>query len=257
MAQNIQNTKRPDPIPERVGEGMFTDREVEMASLMEWVQWVADKFGRSRALVSHRRHGKTAILERLYNRLFWERDDVMPFYFEITEGIKRIWLQELAEMYLLTFVQQFLAYRTRDADLAFDPNTSPEQLYTIAQDRDEELVTKTLDYWYKENGVSRGIKISRILHNIPHYFASKTKLSIIVMFDEFQRLDQVLYYDEEMTRQCHDYTDTYSAAAESSQAPMLIAGSQVTILTQKALAGAMTGRVGTKYIKRLPLTGAA
>ena len=78
--QSVQAAERPDPIPERVGEGMFTDREREMASLMKWVNLVGQKVGRSRALVSHRRHGKTAILERLYNRVFRERVDVMPFY---------------------------------------------------------------------------------------------------------------------------------------------------------------------------------
>ena len=228
-----------------------------MASLMAWVEQVVEKYGHSRALVSHRRHGKTAILERLYNRLFWERDDVMPFYFELSEGIKRIWMRDLAEIYLYSFLQQYLAYRTRDALLAFKPQISFRCLYEIAEKAGETSVMETIKFWEEENGTSRMLKIAKVMHDIPHRFATETGLSIIVMLDEFQRLDQVLYYDKEMTHQCHDYTDTYSAAAESSRAPMLIAGSQVTILTQKALAGAMTGRVGTKYIKRLPLTGAA
>ncbi|MEM7531005.1 MAG: hypothetical protein AAF639_02410 [Chloroflexota bacterium] len=64
-SQNFPNPDRPDPIPERVGLGIFTDRESEMASLMEWAQMVAEKWGRSRALVSHRRYGKTALRGRL------------------------------------------------------------------------------------------------------------------------------------------------------------------------------------------------
>ncbi|MEM7537455.1 MAG: hypothetical protein AAF639_35120, partial [Chloroflexota bacterium] len=107
-SQNFQQQKRPDPIIERVGKGIFTDREYEMASLMEWAQMVADEYGRSQALVSHRRYGKTAIMERFYNRLFWEFDNVMPFYFELNDDIQQIWIKELAELYLYSFLQQFL-----------------------------------------------------------------------------------------------------------------------------------------------------
>ena len=256
MAQNFQNEEQPDPIQERVGLGMFTDREAEMASLMKWVNLVDQKIGRSRALVSHRRHGKTAIMERLYNRLFWEYDQVMPFYFEISEGVNKISMKDLAEVYLYAFLEQYLAYRTRDATLAFGYQRSFARLRKIAEEIGETIVVDAIDNWVEDDSVSILLKISAVFHDLAHYFASRTGLSIIVMFDEFQRLDQVLYYDEELTRQCHHYTSTFSAAVESSRAPMLLAGSQVTILTQQALAGPMMGRVSVQYIDRLPLTGA-
>ena len=37
IPQAYSTAERPDPIAERVGLGMFTDREREMAELMEWV----------------------------------------------------------------------------------------------------------------------------------------------------------------------------------------------------------------------------
>ncbi|MEM7530710.1 MAG: restriction endonuclease [Chloroflexota bacterium] len=255
--QKINIPDRPNPIAERVGEGMFTDREEEMATLMEWVDHVVNDNGKSEALVSHRRQGKTAIMERFYNRLFWERDNVMPFYFELSEGIYRIWREELADIYLLSFLRQFIAYRTRDAGIAFDPKIAYSELYKIAQEMGETLVTKAIDFWLDDNQSSRAAKSSVIIHQFPHDFAIKSGLRIIVMFDEFQRLNQVVYFDEELTRPHLRYTDTFSAAVESVHAPMLIAGSQVTILTQQALAGAMMGRVGTTYIKRLPIDGCA
>jgi len=250
MSQHIE---RIDPIPERVGKGMFTDREREMDSLMEWSGWVADNVGKSRALVSHRRHGKTAIMERFYNRLFWERDDVMPFYFEL--GERKIWLWELVRRYLFTFLQQFLAYRPRDAMLAFRPTTF-EELHALAEKADEKLVVEAIDHWNKINDSGYTTDIEEIFCNYPHYFASRAGLSIIVMFDEFQRLDQVVYEDEERANQSPPLTGSFATAAESSQAPMLIAGSQVTILTQQALWGAMMGRVGLDRIKRLDTDGA-
>jgi len=257
MSQIIQTTEKPDPIPERVGLGIFTDREREMAWLMDWVDMVAQKFGRSQGLVSHRRYGKTAIMERLYNRLFWERTDVMPFYFELHDGFQKVWMHKLAEIYLHSFLQQYLAYRTRNAGLAFDRVDSFDRLYEIAERHNEPLVIDRIRWWRDDKSLIDAIKIDRVLQDMPRYFASKTGLNIIVMFDEFQRLNQVLYYDEACTRHCANYTDTFSAAAESSVAPMLVAGSQVTILTQVALTGAMLGRVSVDYIERLPMSGAA
>jgi len=255
MLFDLDNREHPDPIPERVGVGMFTDRETQMDFLMNWVDMVGQKIGRSRALISHRRHGKTAIMERLYNRVFWERDDVMPFYYELSRDPR--WIYHFTEDYLRSFLQQFLAYRTRDTTLAFQQNLSLKQISSLAEENNEPLVLETLDYWYSIEDLNDLSHLTRTFRDTPRIFAARTGLSIIVMFDEFQRLDQVLYYDEALTRQCHPYAQSFSIAAESSRAPMLIAGSEVSVLRQKALAGAMIGRVSKRSIKRLPLEGAA
>ncbi|MEM7532654.1 MAG: restriction endonuclease [Chloroflexota bacterium] len=257
MSEYRQDPERPDPIPERVGLGIFTDREDELDWLMTWAESVAQNFGYSQGLVSHRRYGKTAIMERFYNRLFWERIDVMPFYFEIHEGIRQIWIKELAELYLHSFLQQFLAYHTQNPLLAFSQRMSFEHMYTIAEEQNEPVVMAWIDWWENDNRVSDIIKINRVLQDLPRNFAVERGLNVVVMFDEFQRLNQVLYYDEACTRHCANYTDAYSTAAESSKAPMLVAGSQVTALTKEALTGAMLGRVMLRHIKRLPIAGAA
>ncbi|MEM7535561.1 MAG: hypothetical protein AAF639_25520, partial [Chloroflexota bacterium] len=256
ISQDYSTEERPDPIPERVGFGMFTDREREMDRLMKWVNLVGQKVGRSRALVSHRRYGKTAIMERLYNRIFWERTDVMPFYFELHDGIHKIWDKKLADIYFYEFVRQFLAYRTQDASLAFDKSIPREKLYEIAEKHQETSITKRVLWWEKDGNMSDHIKIHSVMHTIIQSVAVETGLSIIVMFDEFQRLNRVVYQDEACTRPYERYTDSFSTAAESSRAPMLIAGSEVTVLTDEALWGSMLGRVGASHIGRLPIAGA-
>ncbi|MEM7536281.1 MAG: restriction endonuclease, partial [Chloroflexota bacterium] len=176
--------------------------------------------------------------------------------FELDDGIHKIWIEELAEIYLYSFLQQFLAYRTKNAVLAFDDFVSFEYLHELAEEADEPLVMRYIDNWMAENREHRKHKSRAILHTMPHRFAMQTGISIIVMFDEFQRLNNVLYQDEACTRPFEKYTDSYSSVAESSLAPMLIAGSQVTILTEDALMGSMMGRVSTTYIARLPIWGA-
>ncbi|MEM7534542.1 MAG: hypothetical protein AAF639_20340, partial [Chloroflexota bacterium] len=256
ISQDYSTEERPDPISERVGVGMFTDREREMDRLMKWVDLVGQKVGRSRALVSHRRYGKTAIMERLYNRIFRERKDVMPFYFELHDGIHKIWDKKLAELYFYAFVRQYLAYRTRNAELAFKIKHTRESLYEIAENADETYIKELITWWEEDGNISDFIKVHEVMHNLIHDVAVQTGLSIIVMFDEFQRLNRVVYQDEACTHPYERYTDSFSTAAESSRAPMLIAGSEVTALTDEALWGSMLGRVGTSHIGRLPIAGA-
>ena len=68
---------------------------------------IAKKRGKSMALVSPRRLGKTAIMERFYNRLYRERDDVMPFYYELGES--KIDFRTFSEEYYLGFLRQCIS----------------------------------------------------------------------------------------------------------------------------------------------------
>jgi len=86
-------------------------------------------------------------MERSYNRLFWEHTDVMPFYFELHDGIHNIWMKKLAEQYLHSFLQQFLAYHTWDALLAFTEKIPFGHLYTISEKHNEPLVIEWIDWW--------------------------------------------------------------------------------------------------------------
>ena len=59
---------------------LFTDRE----DLLERLKFEAieTRLQRTRSIVllGHRRVGKTEVLKRLYNDLFWEQDEVVPIY---------------------------------------------------------------------------------------------------------------------------------------------------------------------------------
>jgi len=244
-----------DPIVERVGRDMFTDRETEMDYLMNWANSVARQRQKSIALVSPRRYGKTAILERFYNRLFWERDDIIPFYYELHRD--PIYILKFIHEYYLAFLRQFVAYGIRDPQIAFDLSVDERELYKLAEEvqdehlmRDIEIIPKLLEDGFET--------FFRVALTAPQRYAARTGMSAIVMFDEFQRLDQVLYYDEDRTRKCHpSYTDAFGSVVESSVAPMLIAGSQMTILTRQALSKGMAGRVARTTLKRMSLQASA
>lgn len=246
--------QRQNPIRERVGEDLFTDREEELAFLMKWADVVARKREKSIALLSPRRRGKTAILERFYNRIFRERDDVVPFYYELGEN--KQWIIKFAYEYCLSFLRQFLAYRLREASLSFSDRLGREELARLAGEAGEESIRFSLEKLPRWRAAG-DYDLMKMVRKLPHLYASETGLSVIVMFDEFQRLDEVLYYDEDRTRKCHRLTGSFSNVVESTWAPMLLAGSQVTMLRRRALGGGMAGRVGSVYIDLMPLDGGA
>ncbi|MFQ6056713.1 MAG: hypothetical protein ACE5J3_12110, partial [Methanosarcinales archaeon] len=57
-------------IEEEVEREVFTDREEVLKELWDWALGIPDYRSKSIALISPRRYGKTAILQRLYNELF-------------------------------------------------------------------------------------------------------------------------------------------------------------------------------------------
>ncbi len=73
-------------LEERIGKPeLFTGRKRELAEFLKWIGGVKEKISKSTAILSRRKTGKTALLERLYNLTFKQNDRVVPFYFEIRE----------------------------------------------------------------------------------------------------------------------------------------------------------------------------
>jgi len=104
--------RRENPLVEKVEREVFTDREDILARLQEWLRQVENHVGRSRGLIGHRRVGKTALLVRLYNDLFWQQGMLIPFYFAMEK--KRIWLKQLAADYFSAFARQYVAFRLQE-----------------------------------------------------------------------------------------------------------------------------------------------
>jgi hypothetical protein len=74
------------------------------------------------------------------------------------------------------------------------------------------------------------------------------------MIDEFQWLNERIYWDEAQTRPMHiKKTDSFFPVAENYMAPMLVAGSAVTIMARDVLGGGMNGRFHTIHLEPLSL----
>ncbi len=66
-------------LEERIGNpDLFTGRKHEIASLLKWIDNIKKRISKSTAILSRRKAGKTAILERLYNLTFEKNGQVVP-----------------------------------------------------------------------------------------------------------------------------------------------------------------------------------
>ena len=74
-------------LKEKIGNpDMFSGRNKELTFFSNWIDKIKREISRSMALLSRRKTGKTALLQRLYNMTFEKNDNVIPFYYEVKEG---------------------------------------------------------------------------------------------------------------------------------------------------------------------------
>ncbi|KPA09252.1 hypothetical protein MHK_010545 [Candidatus Magnetomorum sp. HK-1] len=71
-------------LQEKIGNpALFTGRKRELYNLLHWVDGIKTETSKSKAIISRRKTGKSAVMQRLFNILFAQNDQVIPFYFEI------------------------------------------------------------------------------------------------------------------------------------------------------------------------------
>ena len=78
-------------LKEKIGNpDLFTGRKKELAFFLKWIEGIKKEISKSTAILSRRKTGKTALLQRLFNLTFEHNDGVIPFYYEVLE--QPIWM---------------------------------------------------------------------------------------------------------------------------------------------------------------------
>jgi len=117
------------PVEEMVHEDEFTDRVELLRELDQWVKAISRMGSTSTALIAPRRIGKTVLLERLVNTVFFKPEyQVAPFYFKMKR--EKMTLKHFLLQYATTFFRQYLAYCEQDAALFNNQAMSLEKLLT-------------------------------------------------------------------------------------------------------------------------------
>ncbi|TGO02717.1 hypothetical protein PN36_20185 [Candidatus Thiomargarita nelsonii] len=256
------------PVEEMVHEDEFTDRVELLRELDQWVKAIGRMGSWSTALMAPRRIGKTVLLDRLVNTVFFKPEyQVAPFYFKMTRE-KRT-LKEFLLEYATTFFRQYLAYCEQDADL-FNKDIELEDL--LAYKTTHKAGVMALEYIqrflkrYNRHGAEDALLHWDIFIRVPERLGSHSGTRVAVIIDEFQDMKFYIY---NMSQELMDSKDrlngfgainlpaTYDRQAQSRKAPMLVCGSAVTLIFRTVMGGPLGGRFDFMYIKPLSIPDGA
>ena len=236
------------PLQEIAGD-LFVNREYELDMFWEWATGIPHPVTYSHALVGRRRTGKTAILHRLFNRLFYEQERVVPVYVSFADYLHRkrpITAHEFARDFFAGYVACYLAFRYRQPMLVRRLRDL-SHLHKIAHQMQDEFVLDLYEQYKGSLAEPLPHVVVQWAINMPRAEAYIYKIPMVLMIDEFQVLTDVKF-DEQVS---HDVTDSFQRAAESRWAPLLLSGSSVSLLVGQALTGLLSGRVGAWHLAPL------
>ena len=241
-------------LKEEMPPPLFTGRRETLQLLWDWVTGINDMLSNSLALMSPRRYGKTALLQRLFNMMFSCQDRVAPFYLHVPE--KNVAVEAFANEYLLTFLQQFSAFFLRDEKVLRVQDLN--ELHKLLRRRRAEWISQILRTIEAYQRIGHGIEYAdhKLFFAVeaPNALCAATDKRCLVIIDEFQDMNRRLFRDTQLTILDNNVTGVYRSLAQSKIAPMLVARSMLTMLTRAAFGGGLFGRFGAMS---LPLMSAA
>ncbi len=213
-------------LEERIGHpALFCGRKKELDLLMSWISWIPQRGAKSRALLGRRKSGKTAIMQRLYNILWSEHGQVVPFYFEVKD--RSVKVQDLAKDYFTTFLTQYLSFVQRTPLPENNVSFSLEKLTNLAHQANmPDIIQEIEGFWHHYNDTRSQLVIDYAFAR-PQVLAAKYDIRFLVMIDEIQYMTKYIYGDDAHTIQLYNLPGAFHGLVESKIAPMLVSGSYV------------------------------
>jgi len=227
-------------IEERVGEPEnFIGRIKELDFLYNWTDNIRKKLSRSIAFLGRRKIGKSLVLERLYNIIYSEKNGLIPFYYEFTEGTRSA--KEFYHDFLTRFYMQVAGYYLRDTRLIrnavnskadLDVTEFRKEVESIAIPNKEKILNnlnRCINMLEKEKPQYEYVIAATAT---PRSFATTpgVKEKVVQMIDEFQYLN--MYIDAGVEdKPCKAYMST----AEVRVAPLLITGSLMGVVSEELM----------------------
>jgi len=124
------------PIEECLEYDEFTDRVELLRDLESWIKNIRHRRSSSTSIISPRRLGKTVLLERLVNTVFFKPEyHVAPIYFSLKR--EKVTLRAFIMQYAETFFRQYIAYCLQDSELYKTSPVSMKKLMEIETNNDD------------------------------------------------------------------------------------------------------------------------
>jgi len=210
------------PLPEAIGNpDLLVGREREFTNFEKWLANIPKRLSKSRVILARRKSGKTAFVQRLFNQLWNQAGEVIPFYFAIAES--DTWYPNFAEEYYCTFASQRLSFMERDSSLV-KASLSLEEIKTYGS----EIFARDVDALLSNRERGNYDAMWKTACSAPHRVADFLDCRILVILDEFQNLAQYVYPDPHFqVNPIESLPGSFHSLVESKIAPMLVTGSYV------------------------------
>ncbi len=222
-------------LAEEIGDpDLFVGREKEMARLMKWAAGTKRRISKSMGILSRRKKGKTALLQRFFNILYTRGDpQLIPFYYRIPESLQT--KPDFARAFYRRVLTQYFAFTTRTPEWVATLLPMDELKELAASDRHLATDIRTMEEMLESEPTAAWIFAQEVGHRISQW----KDVRIIQILDEFQYMNKWIVSDDDSQRVellCH----SYMGAAESKFSPQIVAGSYIGWLG--AILRHMTGR---------------
>ncbi len=209
-------------LAEEIGDpDLFVGREQEMARLLKWAAGTKRRISRSMGILSRRKKGQTALLQRFFNILFARNDrQLIPFYYRIPE--KRQTQLDFTETFYRRVLTQYFAFTTRKPEWVATVLPMAELKELAAGNRHLAADIRAMEDMLARAPTSAWTFAQEAAHRISQVL----DVRIIQILDEFQYMNKWIVSDDDPERVellCH----SYMGAAESKFSPQIVAGSYI------------------------------
>jgi|GEM_PF-1081988 len=248
---NIWHKQYPNaPLHEPSGK-WFVNRKWELDTLWEWALSIPTKG--SYSITGLRRTGKSTLMAKLYNRLYFEQERVMPIYITFGRFLPKpapITSEEFVDAFFAGVMRSYLTFQHKRPEFQQEQDVPLEYLYTVVQELNDETALQWFQRYYHRSELSRSPSSDR-MHWVINFLKShayRTPQPMVILIDEFQVLTTVRNVDDDRIINATGY---FQSAAESWDAPLLVSGSSISMLRGQALGGALSGRFSPFHIGSL------
>ncbi|MDM8529905.1 restriction endonuclease [Anaerolineales bacterium HSG25] len=216
------------PLKEKIGSPeLLVGRGKEFKSFNRWLENIPRELSKSRVILARRKSGKTAFVQRIFNQLWSQNGQVIPFYFSIPE--RKAWYPLFAIEYYRTFASQYISFLERDP-LGVRQLLSLDEIKDYGQANSLKLLVDDVTELQREMGIGHDL-MWNVAHTAPHRFAAVYDQRVLVIIDEFQYLTKYIYPDQHYQLDpIETMPGSFHTMVESKVAPMLVTGSYVSWL---------------------------
>ncbi len=226
---NEKHSRKDNPIgpyTQIISDEIFTDRQEFLDRWFQRILGTPRLAMMSHALIGRRRMGKTEVLLRLFNRLFWEQDEVTPVYANLEDMAKTG--VAFARDYFANFLRHYFAFRHKDEHERF-LDLKLGDLLDLAQQNGPSGLQRVATRF--RAFLDEPIDLMRVALEGARDVSDLDQTPIVFLVDEFQRI-----LDVDTTEAGKpDILALFKPGVEGLLCPNLITGSAVTLFTRQIL----------------------